>query len=545
MTINAIQCHKLHMYVEICFEFKEVLLLKDFKSALNLTQQDSMSPTYIHILQSLILLQTLTHISSTTSVLLTPQNPSQNGASVELIQQSDWDLYATDETAINMKIHLDKSWSFNSQHITTLNLQINSNNLPHTSNTSLIVSFSQNNTKYITSVIETGATNSNSIYTPQYDGKQPYGQGNIEQLLSTSNILDSNDTHGYIPYILSPNFPLTFTLQNHPNFDFMIFTYSYPSAAPKHIIYYGMDTTKPLDIYFSICDMSDNFDITSFNITHSTVTTSLIPHFNTTFYSEQDIKSTQEISKYENISSIDWVKTSLVIILVSTIGILCCLCCLFGIMFTTIINNHKKIILSKHTETTNQHTSDTTTQMETKTSVNVCKSDTNENQTNDNNTVRKTIVITDTIMTMTPPTMANILGDSISKSNIQIIINDDINHHDSIGCNINDDINIVYKEFTRDRLYMDGEVDIKEEKEIIYEMDTKEEKKETDDDIEDMYININNNGTPTGTDIDDMEDMYINNNINNNITPRGNNINNNINNNITPRGNNINNNINN
>ncbi len=89
--------------------------------------------------------------------MLTPERPSQNGISIETISgvthfpEKEWDLEAIKETNFNMKLHLNKTWSFDPNFITKLTLQIGSDTSTQFSN-SLILSFSQNNAKYITSV---------------------------------------------------------------------------------------------------------------------------------------------------------------------------------------------------------------------------------------------------------------------------------------------------------------------------------------------------------------------------------------------------------
>ncbi len=294
----------------------------------------------------------------------------------------------------------------------------------------------------------------NLIYDPPTHSKQSYGTGNIEELLSTSDILSNDNNNGYMPYIVSPNlsYPLTFTLQNHPTSDFLIFTYSNPSILPIHIMYYGMDTRQPLDIYFT--DIDNNFEITSFNITHSIIGLNTINNFETTF------------TNFEEIKSIDWFKTSLVIILVSTIFILCCLCCLFCVMFTKMLKNHKKMIEEKHAKTVNANQ---TSQ--------VCKSDTNPHQTEVNiNTNAESISKSELNPKSKSDTVTSTMSDIISTTST--------NKSKNIELDSNNGINIIYKRrsrtFTRDRLNSDGENQVCDEKK-------EEEKKETDeDDIEDI-----------------------------------------------------------
>ncbi len=292
----------------------------------------------------------------TKSVELTPSNPSENGVTTELIKGAtnyapfEWDLYAIDESQFNMKLNLNKSWSFHPQYTTTLTVQIGSDTpTDSTPPTSLIVSFSQNNAKYITSVIEIGLNNDDiAIFPAPYDGKQTCAEGDIEQLVHGEGDRISkaanNGSYGYFaPYTASPNisYPLTFHIENHPDFNYMIFSYFTPLMQARNVIFFGMDTNNTLDIYLSAGHKGDNFDITYFNLTHSIAQTL---NYDNGISTTANFKNTEKITTQivAKSNNIDWFHSALVIILISTVAILCCLFLVFGIMFVKMFRDERK-----------------------------------------------------------------------------------------------------------------------------------------------------------------------------------------------------------
>eukprot|EP01084_Bolivina_argentea_P208917 356004_1 len=293
----------------------------------------------------------------TQSILLTPDDPSF----ITLLKGAtnyapfEWDLYAVDEMDFNMKIHLNTSWAFHDQYPTKLTLEIGSDTPTTAPNSSLIVSFSQNHSKYFTSVIQIGGTDDHLVYPPPNSAKQSYGQGDIEASVSQphgtrTDKATNNGSYGYFePFTSHPNlsYPLQFVIENHPDFDYMIFSYSNPQVTPRNVVYFAMDPNQPLDIYLSAGAQGDNFDITYLNIAHTVSLQTVETDTKETIASDYDHTQTTEISTESPIAITkkqSWFEHALVIILIATVAILCCLFCAFGAMFTIILRNNKNAI---------------------------------------------------------------------------------------------------------------------------------------------------------------------------------------------------------
>eukprot|EP01084_Bolivina_argentea_P226732 382953_1 len=290
----------------------------------------------------------------TISTTLTPEISSKNGITLETISgvtnygEREWDLYAIGETKFNMKLHLNKIWSFDPNFITRLKLEIGSDTLTHTFPNSLIISFSQNNLKYITSVIQIAMNDDHYIYPPiiNTNTKQIYGIGNIKQLVSLNintetriSKATNHSSYGYFnPFIRNPNisYPLTFTLLNNPILNEMKFTYFSPSEKQRSILYFGMETNQTFDIYLSAGRAGDNFDITYFNFTRSVFINSHVVHstiHNNTTTTQYNVSNNRTNNSFQKIMAF---------ILISVVIIVCCLCIIFAIIFTKILKNHKK-----------------------------------------------------------------------------------------------------------------------------------------------------------------------------------------------------------
>ena len=175
-----------------------------------------------------------------------------------------------------MKLSLNESWSFHRTHKTTLKIEIQSDSAIGDAYRDLLVSFSQLNRSYISSVIQIDTTDDHLIY-PQckiYPNKQQIANGDINKILQNGSdrIQQAlhNTTHYMQPYQSSPNvsYPLTHILQNDPLDNCLSFTYTNPTATARTCSYTQFQANTPLDIYFAVVEQAHQFDILWFNITH-------------------------------------------------------------------------------------------------------------------------------------------------------------------------------------------------------------------------------------------------------------------------------------
>ena len=175
-----------------------------------------------------------------------------------------------------MKLSLNESWSFNRTHKTTVKIEIQSDSAIGDAYRDLLVSFSQLNRSYISSIIQIDTTDDHLIY-PQcqiYPNKQEIANGDINKILQNGSdrIQQAlhNTTHYMQPYDSSPNvaYPLTYILQNDPLDNCLSFTYTNPNATARTCSYTQLEANAPLDIYFAVAEQAHQFDILSFSITH-------------------------------------------------------------------------------------------------------------------------------------------------------------------------------------------------------------------------------------------------------------------------------------
>eukprot|EP01084_Bolivina_argentea_P203800 348007_1 len=147
-----------------------------------------------------------------------------------------WKMFPTDNIGFHMKLSLNTLWSFDPINTTTLQIQINSDSIGNQFR-ELLISFSQSNNIYFSTLIQIDETDDHLIYPKckTYPTKQQFANGNIYTLLQnntlTSNRIQTamnNTFNSYLfPYNPKPNisYPLTFILHNIPSENILLFPY--------------------------------------------------------------------------------------------------------------------------------------------------------------------------------------------------------------------------------------------------------------------------------------------------------------------------------
>ncbi len=209
---------------------------------------------------------------------------SDNGITLNninaLISAGQWLLFSS-EGGFELSLRTDSTFAFSSTKISTLKLEIGSNDIA-TGDDELIVSFSQSSSKHITTVIELGATRDHTIY-PQCDPAAPYSismayanvyndVSNRQTLTPRAQAAANNNLSNYGNFdpITDPptiEFPLTFTLENHPIDNYTIFTYSNPGASARSCGYTNISPDVPMDIYIAT-EILESFDLSYFNVSY-------------------------------------------------------------------------------------------------------------------------------------------------------------------------------------------------------------------------------------------------------------------------------------
>ena len=222
---------------------------------------------------------------------LTVSQGSDNSAQVSTrnIGYSDsingWTLTVNTHQGYNWKINFQNNiWKFQSDRPSTLTLKVYSNSAFNNGagdDRDMLVSFGQDDSKYITSMIHLDGGYQNSIY-PSCDKQSvptaSFANGDIEALL------DANDngqdraqkSMGYDPYIilLTPSFnssscctnqsPMIFKLINNPIDGYSKFIYTNPSGSgwKQECGFRDVwDSDKFMEIFISGHDMGETLNI--------------------------------------------------------------------------------------------------------------------------------------------------------------------------------------------------------------------------------------------------------------------------------------------
>eukprot|EP01084_Bolivina_argentea_P248466 415641_1 len=188
------------------------------------------------------------------TALLDIYNTNQNGASVSILSNTgvsvsvdtinnEWDMIIYSQIGAGLMVDMNNLWGFHSTKVSTIKLEIESNDQVSSSDRDLIVSFSVNSAQYITTMIELDNSKHDWIY-PGFDQQTipttSLGTGDVlnlinqnngrERICKAMNNICSSCCSNMIQMDNNPDqFPLIFIFTNDPINNFMWFEFTNPT----------------------------------------------------------------------------------------------------------------------------------------------------------------------------------------------------------------------------------------------------------------------------------------------------------------------------
>eukprot|EP01084_Bolivina_argentea_P297002 511609_1 len=236
----------------------------------------------------------------TKSVTLTPQNTTQDGASITVLKSTittsnSWNMEAYDQIGFFLLLSLDNTWGFDANAISTIQITIDSDTDINVSDVDLLTSFSVSDNAYITSWLNLDNDYRNVIYPDCDLSENPTQQfvfGDVNALVSADSgnaTLESdrsrkamgkheNRYFKYLPKLTSNdfpvelnNFPIIFTLQNYPDDccgDYLFWSVTNPTIVPlkQSCGFKGVEMDQGLQVYISTEDTGERLNISSITV---------------------------------------------------------------------------------------------------------------------------------------------------------------------------------------------------------------------------------------------------------------------------------------
>eukprot|EP01084_Bolivina_argentea_P204901 349996_1 len=283
---------------------------------------------------------------SSFQTLLTPQEPSKNGASLDVLipsdvvtTQNEWVTTVSTQNNFHFHLSLNNLWNFDAVQFSSLQIMINGGTISK-DDCDIIVSFSFDKQTYFTIVLRMDEDMDHKIF-PKCDTFEPATQsipiGNIKSLVDANNgkyrkINACNGTKFSSLSNMQPDdissdssWPIILKLNNYPTDNYITVEYTNPSMHPlvqscgfANISLYD----QTIDFYFGGDDYDESFQINSVNVTYFSNNTQITTTHDTI---ETNMKSSfNSLSEEQNESYINIQSICIISVCICVILFLCC-----------------------------------------------------------------------------------------------------------------------------------------------------------------------------------------------------------------------------